>query len=86
MNVYKVGADLAYGQLVYTRDNVDDAQATRWREAAGTPRIAEWQPPPLESPRGGAKVLPLDCVGVAAFAGHSALLSARAREVLAPLP
>ena len=85
MNVHKTGADLAYGQLVYASDNIDDAQAMRWLEAAGTPRAADWQPPPLESPRGGPKVLPLDCVGAAAFAGHGALLSARARELLAPL-
>ncbi len=85
MNVYKLGADLAYGQLVYATDNIDHAQAMRWLEAAGTPRAADWQPPPLESPRGGPKVLPLDCIGAAAFAGHGALLSARARELLAPL-
>ena len=57
----------------------------RWLEAAGTPRAADWQPPQLESPRDGPKVLPLDCIGAAAFAGHGALLSARARELLAPL-
>ncbi len=85
MNVYKVGPDLAFGQLVYTSDSIDHAQAMCWLEAAGTPRAADWQPPPLESPRGGPKVLPLDCVGAAAFAGHSALLGARARELLAPL-
>lgn len=85
MNVYKVGPDLAYGQLVYASDNIDDAQAMRWLEAAGTSRAADWQPPSLESPRGGPKVLPLDCIGAAAFAGHGALLSTRARKLLAPL-
>ncbi len=85
MNVYKVGADLACSQFVYATDNIDHAQARRWLEAAGTARAADWQPPPLESPRGGPKVLPLDCVGAVAFAGRSALLSARARELLAPL-
>ncbi len=69
VNACKAGADLAYGQFVYASDNTDYAQRERWREAAGTPRAADWQPAPLESLRGGAKVLALDCVGVAAFAG-----------------
>ncbi len=85
MNVYKLGADLAYGVLVYADDENEYDQRQRWSDAVGRPSAAGWQPPPLESPRGKAKLLPLDCVGAIAFSSNSTLLSVRAREVLAAL-
>ena len=85
MNVYKMGAEFAYGRFVYARDKTDYAQRERWAGAVGKPSAADWQPPPLESSRGGAKVLPLDCVSAATFRSDSMLLNVRARELLAPL-
>ncbi len=85
MNVYEVGADLAYG--VFTRIRNDDGRVgwERRSEAAGHPSAADWHPPRLENPRGKAKVLPVECVGAAAFSGGDMLLNQRARQMLAPL-
>ncbi len=84
MNVYKVGADLAWGILLHLPSN-DDRAAWRWDEALGKPSANNWQPSRLENPRGKAKVLPTDCVSACMVTAHDMLLSAHAREALAPL-
>ena len=84
MNVYKVGADLAWGILLHLPSE-DDRAAWRWDEALGTPSVNSWQPPRLENPRGKAKVLPTDCISACMVTAHDMLLSAHAREALASL-
>ena len=85
MNVYEVGADLASGVLTRLRGDGDLAEWERRYEVAGRPGATDWDPPRLESPRGKARVLPVDCVSAAMVSGSDMLLSARAREALAPL-
>ena len=93
MNVYEVGADLAYGQLTYARTPRqhanDEKQLVEWdKQYSEWKRLCEetgWVPPRLESPRGKAKTLPVDCVAAALGSGRDMLLNERAREALAPL-
>ena len=85
MNVYEVGPDLAAGVLTRLRDDDDHVAWDRRYEAVGKPSAADWSPPRLESPRGKAKVLPVDCVAAAMVSGADMLLSARARQMLASL-
>ena len=85
MNVYNVGADLAYGAFNSAASDNDPAGWERRCAAVGKPSAAGWQPPPLENARGKAKVLPLDCVGALMNFHHGMLFGACAREALAPL-
>ena len=79
MNVYEVGADLAYGVFTYADG---DAQYSEWKRLCET---VGWHPPHLESPRGRAKVLPTDCIASGLSSRLDMLLNRRARETLAPL-
>lgn len=86
MKVYKVGPDLACGKLTQVcGEENDDADWEKRYEAAGKPSAAGWHPPRLESPRGKAKVLPVDCVGSTVISAGDMLLNERAREALALL-
>ncbi len=85
MNLYKVGADLAYGAFNSVSGNRNPAETERRSAAMGKRSAADWRPPLVENARGKAKVLPLDCVGALLDFGHGFLLGARAREVLAPM-
>ena len=85
MNVYEVRADLAYGVFTQVREDDDQTEWERRHEAGGKPNLDGWHPPRLESPRGRARVLPLDCIASALSPGLDMLLNARARKSLAPL-
>ena len=95
MNVYKVTADLAYGQLTFAcserKYSSEEKQISEWdKEFSRWRRLCEttgWVPPRLEGSAGGgrARTLPLDCISAALGSGRDMLLNAHARATLAPL-